>query len=280
MTNLQFPHYVAGLCLAFAITATAAEPNTLSPEEKSAGWKILFDGKSMRNWQDPSAKVPPGDAWTIDDGCLKATKNPNITEDLVSAETYRDFELMWDWKLSPAANSGVKYKIQAFPIVSDRLTKPGTKRFEEQVEAAFAKNYFDRKAIETGDRAQIYVVGFEYQLIDNAHHADAQRGGKYQAGALYDILPPTSDTAKPIGEWNTSRLVVKGDHVEHWLNGTKVLDATLADPAVAASSAKRWGEGSPVYKLLTTHPKANAPFSLQNHGNEAWFRNIKVRRLK
>lgn len=280
MINFARFAFASLLCLGVSAFGIAAEPNTLTPAESSAGWKLLFDGKTMRNWQDPSTKTPRGDAWTIEDGCLKATKHPRITEDLVSAGTYRDFELKWDWKLSPGANSGVKYRIQAFPIVSEKLTRPGTKRFEEQVEAAFTKNYFDRKLIQPDDKAQIYVVGFEYQLIDNARHKDAQRGGKYQTGALYDILPPASDASKPVGEWNTSRLVVKGDHVEHWLNGVKVLDASLNDPAVAEDSAKRWGKSSPVYNLLTKHEKTDCPFSLQNHDDEAWFRNIKIRRLK
>ena len=279
MTLSRFLLTGVAFCLSFAVVS-GAQPNTLTSEEKAAGWQLLFDGKSMRNWQDPSKKTPPGDAWSIEDGSLKATSHPQITEDLVSNGTYTDFELMWDWKIAPGSNSGLKYRIQAFPIVSDRLSKPGTTKFEQQVDSAMQRGYFDRKLIQAGDHAQIYVIGFEYQLIDNERHRDALRGGKYQAGALYDILAPSTAAAKPVGDWNTSKLVVKGNHIEHWLNGVKVVDSSLDDPAVKESSAKRWGAESPVYKLLTTRPKADCPISLQNHGDNAWFRNIKIRPLK
>src|SRR5437879_13815294 len=103
---------IGAMALLMCIGASGA-PNTLNPEEKSAGWILLFDGKSMKGWEDPRLKTPPGDSWTIEDGCLKATSKPRIREDLFSSQTFRDFELVFDWRISPAGNSGVKYRIQS-----------------------------------------------------------------------------------------------------------------------------------------------------------------------
>jgi hypothetical protein len=87
-------------------------PNTLTAAEKRDGWTLLFDGETMNGWDDPRLKTPPGDAWTIKDGCLKATAHPHITEDLFNRDTFGDFDLEFDWRISPGGNSGVKYRIQ------------------------------------------------------------------------------------------------------------------------------------------------------------------------
>ena len=123
------------------------------------------------------------------------------------------------------------------------------------------------------------MVGYEYQILDNQKNADALRGTSHQTGALYDMFPPAKDAARPVGEFNHSRLVVKGDHVEHWLNGEKVVDASLNAPEVAKGTGARWGAGSPIYDLLVKHPRNNCQISLQNHSSDAWFKNIKIRRL-
>jgi hypothetical protein len=123
------------------------------------------------------------------------------------------------------------------------------------------------------------VIGFEYQMIDDSVNKDALRGGKYQTGALYDMIAPSTHPAKPIGEFNHSRLLVRGDHVEHWLNDVKVVDADLNAEEIKASVAKRWGPAPKLLALLTKHARRQAPISLQNHGADTWFRNIKIRRL-
>ena len=250
--------------------------NVLSPDEKAQGWVLLFDGHSFDHWQNPQRLNPPGDAWTIEDGCLKATAHPRITEELISDHTYRDFELHWEWRISPAGNSGVKYKIQALPVLT-----PDTKtdRFEDRVNRALSQQSFDRAAIGPDGRAQIYVVGFEYQMIDNAHHPDARRGPLYQSGALYGIVAAASDVTRPVGEFNHSRLVVRGRHVEHWLNGVKVVDANLDENLLRHTLGKRWGVDSQVFHLLADQPKRDTPISLQNHDDVAWFRDIKIKPL-
>jgi len=250
----------------------AAADNQLTTAEKNAGWRLLFDGQSFAGWEDPTKKSPPGDSFVIESGCLKATSHPRMNEDLFTEATFRDFEMQWDWRISPAGNSGVKYRIQ------DRvmLVEGKFPRFEDSVKASFQNRRKDRPG-----KGQEYVVGFEYQMVDNSANPDAKRGGAlHQTAALYDMFAPLKDATRPLGEFNHSGLVVRGDHVEHWLNGEKVVDTSLKAPEVAANSAKRWGEGSAVYDLLVKQPRARCQVSLQNHEDEAWFKNIKIRELK
>jgi hypothetical protein len=260
--------------LFLAAVSAEEQHNVLSAAEKAEGWILLFDGKTMDHWNDPSKLSPPGDAWTIDDGCLKAVPKPRIDEDLVSSETFEEFELQWDWRILPGGNSGVKYRVQAFPVLTSSAGK-----FEARANQALEHHSFDRSLIPSGGKAQIYVVGFEYQMLDNSRNPDAKVGGIHQAGALYDILAPTKDATKPAGQFNHSRLIVRGNHFEHWLNGEKVIDITTNPDMLKAALVKRWGADSPVAHLLSEQPKKNCPITLQNHGNEAWFRDIKIRKF-
>jgi hypothetical protein len=257
------------LALLCSTVLLAAEPNTLSKEEKRQGWKLLFDGKSYKNWRH----VTGSDSWAIEDGAIKATKNPKFREDLFSAAEYGDFELVFEWRISKGGNSGLKYQVQDRFIVDDRLQK-NYKRFEDM-----ANENIRTRTLTRATGTQEYVVGFEFQVIDDSGHADARRGPLYQAGALYSMLPASKPAAKPVGEYNQARVVVRGDRIEHWLNGEKVVDGSLADPAIQAKAAARWTTESLVYKGLVQRPKKRAPITLQNHGDEAWFRNIKIRPL-
>ena len=244
---------------------------------QSKGWISLFDGKTFDHWNDPRKMNPPGDAWSIEDGAFKTKKHPNITEDLVSTEGYSDFELVWEWKISEGGNSGVKYRVQAFPVLP--ASEGAGQKFESRVDAALKANAFDRSIIASDKKAQIYVVGFEYQMIDNSRHPDAKRGALYQSGALYSITPPLKDATKPVGEWNESRLVVRGNHFEHWLNGKQVVSVDATPDLLNHALEKRWGAGSETLRLLSDQPKTQCPITLQNHGDEAWFRAIKIRQI-
>jgi len=249
------------LCLALAVSFAGQAQNV---------WTVLFDGANRAQWDDPRQKMPPGDGWTVEDGCLRAVHSPRILEDMVTRKVFGDFELSLEWKISPGGNSGIKYKIQDRVFLAQH---PGGS-FEDLVNWSLGHRPTVRP-----DKGQEYVVGFEYQILDNAGNIDARHGADRQAGALYDIAGPTKDVTKPVGEFNQTRIVVRGNHVEHWLNGVKVVDTSLDSPQTLDHLAKRWGKGSPVYELLAKQPKKECSISLQNHGSDAWFRDIKIRKL-
>ena len=130
------------------------------------------------------------------------------------------------------------------------------------------------------ERQISFFEGFEYQITDDANNPDAKANGpKHRTAALYDMFAASKEVTKPVGEFNHGRIIVKGDHVEHWLNGEKVVDGSLKAPEVAKGTAARWGADSPVYDLLVNQPRKECQISLQNHGSDAWFKNIKIRRL-
>ena len=135
------------------------------------------------------------------------------------------------------------------------------------------------KRLSRPEKGQDYVVGFEYQMTDDAANGDALHHSTHTAGALYDVAAPVNAHEKPAGEWNESRIVLRGNHVEHWLNGVKVVDTTLDSPEERKAMQTRWDVAPQVAALLTNLPKKDCPISLQNHGDACWFRTIRIRRL-
>lgn len=253
------PLAAAGL---FAGCCTAT-PNTLTDAEKAAGWQLLWDGKTLDGWvgEKNGCKTPPTKGWKIEDGVLTVLPTSRILPngrheklpkeqaalggggDLVTKASFRDFEFSVDFRLTPAANSGIKY-------------------------------FYNRDKFKGTCE--------EYQLLDQGH-PDAARGrdGNRRIAALYDVMPSAADkVVKPTGEWNTARIVSKGQHVEHWLNGVKVLAYERGSEQfrekVSASKFKaiekkeggRWGE-APTGRI-----------KLQDHTDSTVsFRNIKIREL-
>jgi hypothetical protein len=224
--------------LALALVASplfAAEPNTLTAKEKSSGWKLLFDGKSLDGWRGYKT-TEIGAGWKVQDGTLTLTAAK--AGDLLTAQEFADFELSFEWKISSGGNSGVIYRAGL------------------------------------GESAS-YRTGPEYQVLDNIAAKD-NKLGNHLAGSLYDIgAEAPRDLVKPVGEWNTSRLIVKGWKVEHWLNGKKVIAIDLASPegkaAIAQSKFKDW----PKFASL-----AKGHIALQDHGDVVSYRSIKIRELK
>jgi hypothetical protein len=260
--------------LAASVCAANSVPNALTAQERSDGWILLFDGKTMQGWDDPRAKTPPGDAWTIDENCLKANPHPRITEDLFTSRTYRNFELVFEWRISTAGNSGVKYRIQKHLFLAPYDPAHPAHGFEGIVDHSF-----DAPILQPPDHGQDYVIGFEYQLTDDSKNGDALSNAKHTAGALYDMVAPSTNAAKPVGEFNLSRIVVKGNHVEHWMNGVKIVDSSLDSPAAMAGINHRWANAPHVRELLADQPVKDCPISLQNHGDAAWFRGIRIKPL-
>lgn len=205
-------------------------------------WHSLFDGSTSKGWLDVSGKPFPKHSWTIEDGCLKSLVRTDGFEDIRTVETFKSFELQFEWKLAKLGNSGVKYLIQR---VDDWTNKEGR---------------------------QARARGLEFQLVD-LDSPDASDPTRI-TGALYSLLAPANANWK-IGVFNEARLIVHGDHVEHWLNGIRVLSYETTNTAVQSALRKMLPKDAPADAALVTE----SPISLQNHSAETWFRNIKIRAL-
>ncbi len=232
----------ASILVACATVRTAgqagAAPNTLTPAEQKAGWTLLFDGRTLDGWRGYKVPDASGSRWKIEDGFLTLPPNDGKdtrgARDIISKATFDRFELTWDWRVAPGGNSGLKYFV-----------------------------------LEDRDAA----IGHEYQLIDDERHADAKIGPHRQTAAFYDVLPAANRPLKPAGEFNTSRVVVRGQSVEHWLNGQRVLQYELDSPAVRAAVEKSKFKGIERFGKLQ-----NGHILLQDHGDQVWYRNVKIRR--
>ena len=215
----------------------AVSATALSAADAKAGeWRPLFDGKTTAGWRGyKSPDVPAG--WAAQDGVL-IKDGKTRSADLVTKDQYGDFELEFDWKLAPGGNAGVLYR--------------GTEEYDH-----------------------IYWSAPEYQLLDDAAHADG-KNRLTSAGSAYALYPPPAGVVKPAGEWNSSRIVARGPHVEHWLNGKKVVEYELWSPdwegKVKASKFKDWpnyGRAKKGYIAIQG-----------DHEGELALRNIRIRELK
>jgi len=221
------------LCLGLLpLFSQAADLNTLTAEEKAAGWKVLFDGKTFTGWRMYKEDAKIGAGWKVEEGILH--KLPDVPAgDLLTEKTYTDFEFAWDWKLPEKGNNGVKYF-----IIPERKS----------------------------------AIGHEYQTIDDTTVHDALSS----TASFYLVVAPKADKPmKPMGEWNQSRILVKGNHVEHWLNGAKVVEYECGDAKILEQVAKTKFKG-----VLKFGEKVIGHILLTDHKDECWFRNIKVRELK
>jgi len=232
------------------ITASAqnnkASSNQLTKAEKAAGWRLLFDGKTFTGWRGfHSDKVPAG--WVIEDGCIKKAQAQGelgqAGGDLITVDQFDNFEFSVEWKLSKGGNSGIKY------LVSESLPPTGRSG-----------------------------LSFEYQVLDDGSHPDSKAGiaGNRTAGSLYDLIPASKDKKiNPPGEFNQTRIVVKGNHIEHWLNGVKVLEFERGGEKLKQHIAE-----SKFKDTKGFGETAKGHILLQDHGDAVWYRNIKVRELK
>jgi len=234
------------------LTDKSPPHNTLTAEEKAAGWRLLWDGETPDGWRGAKAENFPERGWEIKNGELSVMGSGGGEGrgggDIITRERFSDFELKLEFKMSPGANSGIKY-----------FTQPNLNPV-------------------TGAGAPAAIgsaIGMEYQILDDARHPDAKRGeaGNRTLASLYDLMAASPDKKPvPIGGWNEARILVKDDKIEHWLNGELVLSFDRTEPemveAVMASKFRRipgfgqWPDGH---------------ILLQDHGDRVWFRNIKLR---
>jgi len=250
-TLAAFP--MLSLALAAAAPDQSLNLNTLSPAERRDGWTLLFDGKSFAGWQSYQPVGATVTGWKIEDGCMKNTKAGHPPGggggDILTDEKFSDFDFQFEWRIAPGGNSGVKY------FVRERQTHPGAKMWTS----------------EDGTTA----VGHEYQLMDDTSAGAGENNPVDLTGALYLLVAPNANKQlKPVGEFNLSGILVQGDHVEHWLNGAKILEYECGSPALAQAVAKTKFKDIPVYGT-----KFPSRLLLQDHGAEVWFRNLKIRRL-
>jgi len=229
---------IAMAVLALVVPTGAADgPNTLTAAEKAAGWRLLFDGSSTTGWRGYNKPDTAGLRWIVKDGavCLPPAdgKDTRGHRDIITVDTFSDFDLTWQWQMQPGSNSGLKYFV-----------------------------------VESGNAA----IGHEYQVIDDAQHADAKISTERQTASFYDVKSATAHPTKPIGEWNTSRVLVQGNHVEHWLNGTKVLEYELGSPEILAAV-----QDSKFKPNAGFGTKKTGHILLQDHGDAVCYRNVKIR---
>jgi pimeloyl-ACP methyl ester carboxylesterase len=196
----------------------------------------LFNGKDLAGWRLYGKQLPPGPGWKVENGILKKVAKMR-GGDIITTNRFEDFDLTWEWRVEKGGNNGLKY------LVTEQ--RPG-------------------------------APGHEYQLIDDEGHADAKNGAKRMTASFYDVLPPAANKPlKPAGEWNSSRILVRGNHVEHWLNSAKVLEYELGSAEVKKAVAS-----SKFSKSAKFGEKIRGHIMLTDHGDEAWFRNIRLRELK
>lgn len=212
--------------------------NTLSAKEKKEGWQLLFDGKTTNGWRMYQNK--PADCWGVKNGELyckgSETDKSDLRADIITGSQYEDFELSVDWKIAPKGNSGIMYHVT-----------------EEQNAA--------------------YLTGPEYQLIDDEGYPGKLEDWQ-KTGADYAMYTAATNAAKPVGEYNTTKIVVKGPHREHWLNGVKVLEfEAWSDDWKKRKSEGKWKD-TPSYGMAK-----KGYICLQDHGSGVWFKNIKMRKL-
>ncbi|MBP9873284.1 MAG: DUF1080 domain-containing protein, partial [Haliscomenobacter sp.] len=225
-------------------------PNTLTDYERKKGWRLLWDGNTNDGWRSARGPQFPEKGWEIKEGVLTVLEGSGGEAsnggDIITREKFSQFELKLEFRITEGANSGIKY------FVDPELNK--------------------------GEGSSI---GLEFQILDDERHPDAKLGvqGNRTLGSLYDLIPAenlsvpgTAKVFRGIGEWNQARIVVKGNHIQHWLNGFKVVEYERNTPMfralVAYSKYKIWpGFGSsPEGHIL-----------LQDHGNRVSYRSIKIR---
>lgn len=221
-------------------------PNTITEREAREGWKLLWDGKTTAGWRGAKLDAFPARGWEIKDGVLSVLATGGAESaaggDIVTIDRYGDFELSVEFTIAKGANSGIKYFVD-----------PGLNKGEGS------------------------AIGCEFQILDDVNHPDAKAGmsGNRKLAGLYDLIPPENVRFAGVGEWNQARILVRGRHVEHWLNGVKTVE---------------YERGTQMWRALVSHSKytvwpnfgeaAKGHILLQDHGDRVSFRSVKIRELR
>ena len=228
-----------GITAFFMSSCATTSHNKLTLEEKNAGWQLLFDGKTLNGWRDYNGEKLTA-PWFAADGTIQAKGGGGDAHGyIVTKKNYENFDLVWDWKIAEGGNSGMLYHVVENP--------------------AFKVPY---------------VTGPEYQLIDDIGFPEKLEDWQKTAADYAMHLADTKKSLKPAGEWNTSRILFDNGHVEHWLNGEKVVEfEAWTEDWFRRKHSGKW-ENAPEYGLACT-----GVICLQDHGSAAWFRNMKIKEL-
>jgi hypothetical protein len=229
------------IVLARHTIAQETKQNTLTDDEKKAGFKLLFDGRSTDGWRGYNMKqMPPG--WKAIDGILSRVaggaggKGAGGGDDIITEDQYDNFELRLQWRVGRGVNSGILYRVKEGAVTS-------------------------------------WHVAPEMQVLDNVGFGD--REPRHHAGALYDLYAPTKDTTRSPGEWNDAKLLVDGNHVEHWLNGEKVVEYEWNSSDWKDRVAKSKFKDKPDFAKA-----AKGHICLQDHSGKIEYRNIRLRPIE
>lgn len=219
--------------------------NTLTKKEVQEGWMLMFDGKTANGWRGYNQPSFPSKGWEVADGLLHVIGSGRGEAggggDILYDRKFRNFELTLEWKVSEGGNSGIFYLAQEIP----------------------------------GE--PVWKNAPEMQILDNDKHPDAKLGinGNRAAGSLYDLIPGKFEAVKPAGEWNQARIMVYNGTVVHWMNGQQVLEYHLwTDDWKAMVKASKFKD----YDTFL-NPAQEGFIVLQDHGDDVWFRNIKIKSL-
>lgn len=229
--------------------------NKLTQEEKDAGWELLFDGKTLNGWKILGrSKDEKPSQWIVENGTIKKVKDedviPNadaeqINGDLMTIETFDNFELYFEWKLTAGGNCGIKYNVS------------------EEFSMKYGSSH--------------HALGWEYQELDDMNK---KYQGEYKlkpsqyTASLYDMIPAKNAPLKPVGKFNQSRIIINGNHGEHWLNGVKVVEFEFG-----TEEFQRLFEKSKYHKYPGFEKKRKGHIVITDHHDNSWHRNIKIRRI-
>ncbi len=235
-------------------TATSGRHNVLTDDQKATGWRLLFNGQSFDGWRGIGRKTVPEHLWKVEDGAIRKVNTGEVESladgqpaeggDLMTIEAFDNFELYFEWRLEPGGNSGLKYNVS------------------EEMSTQYLTGYS--------------AIGFEYQLADDSPERRSKGNRLHLVGGVYDLFPAEGEVIVHSGDemFNASRIVVNGNYVEHWLNGEKIVEFEFGSARLDSAYQLSKFKDYPGF-----HHKRKGHLILQNHKDDAWFRNIRIREL-
>lgn len=236
--------------LSFSTVPFGEETDTATFVIDDEGYISIFNGTDATGWRGYGREGVPT-SWHIEDSCLHFVPGSGEDADIIFAHNFSNFDVQFDWKVSEGANSGFFYMGQ--------------------------ENKKDDGSLEW-----LFVSTPEYQILDNVNHPDAKLGvdGNRQSASLYDLIPANPQNSKPWGEWNTARVVVNNGKVTHYQNGEVVLEYEMWTPEwVEMLQNSKFNEKDLPAAFRLLNDKHPGFFAFQNHGDEVWYRNVRVKEL-